>query len=65
MAQLYALYLWVLPYASMRPGRFHPGNAFERGRCTIQLVSFNEAGAFPPRKYGNVLDYPRRSMELQ
>ena len=36
--------------ASMRPGRFHPGNAATFQARPYQEGSFNEAGAFPPRK---------------
>ena len=40
-----------LLHASMRPGRFHPGNSLERVLLVRQDRRFNEAGAFPPRKY--------------
>ncbi len=36
--------------ASMRPGRFHPGNACCPWLALIRRSCFNEAGAFPPRK---------------
>ena len=37
--------------ASMRPGRFHPGNAQHPwARQSSSIQRFNEAGAFPPRK---------------
>ena len=42
--------LQLLCRASMRPGRFHPGNFRSRRLATPNLHSFNEAGAFPPRK---------------
>ena len=35
----------------MRPGRFHPGNFLGRGDYDRQEIRFNEAGAFPPRKF--------------
>ena len=37
-------------FASMRPGRFHPGNRQKTRRARTPRQSFNEAGAFPPRK---------------
>ena len=36
--------------ASMRPGRFHPGNFWCGWLWFFGWLSFNEAGAFPPRK---------------
>ena len=37
----------------MRPGRFHPGNSITLyGITSFNPLSFNEAGAFPPRKSG-------------
>ncbi len=36
--------------ASMRPGRFHPGNMRTSYDWSHPCLSFNEAGAFPPRK---------------
>ena len=35
----------------MRPGRFHPGNEKRSRLLSVTTTSFNEAGAFPPRKY--------------
>ena len=35
----------------MRPGRFHPGNVKLEGITGDDWDSFNEAGAFPPRKF--------------
>ena len=35
----------------MRPGRFHPGNHALSGAAYGLVGSFNEAGAFPPRKF--------------
>ena len=34
----------------MRPGRFHPGNGGGERLPAALEKSFNEAGAFPPRK---------------
>ena len=34
----------------MRPGRFHPGNFPRLSFGGLNVESFNEAGAFPPRK---------------
>ena len=36
--------------ASMRPGRFHPGNEVVARNVRAHRARFNEAGAFPPRK---------------
>ena len=36
----------------MRPGRFHPGNPASTVLNLSDRASFNEAGAFPPRKLG-------------
>ena len=35
----------------MRPGRFHPGNEENCYVLLSHIRSFNEAGAFPPRKF--------------
>ncbi len=44
-------------HASMRPGRFHPGNwPCQIGFAASQCDCFNEAGAFPPRKFGEDAD---------
>ena len=37
-------------FASMRPGRFHPGNPSSATSSAWGHARFNEAGAFPPRK---------------
>ena len=45
----------------MRPGRFHPGN-FQKDdlRFVRDIISFNEAGAFPPRKSKPIASSPRK-----
>ena len=40
----------IVDVASMRPGRFHPGNWSQVDLPVPRGPSFNEAGAFPPRK---------------
>ena len=51
--------------ASMRPGRFHPGNHSAK-RCHRQSqASFNEAGAFPPRKFTGDASYCAAQVKLQ
>ena len=48
----------LLNGASMRPGRFHPGNNCARSFYVRLKLSFNEAGAFPPRK--SLMSYESR-----
>ena len=49
--------------ASMRPGRFHPGNRDNRRIITGACSGFNEAGAFPPRKsqHGHIFGASRQN----
>ena len=49
----------------MRPGRFHPGNSCREGEYRGALPAFNEAGAFPPRKYQKVVVYAGYNVGLQ
>ena len=43
----------------MRPGRFHPGNARPGSPTSASSASgFNEAGAFPPRKWAMAFSAP-------